>query len=286
MNHEATKPVRVTAFAQARECKSPSAPGEVFVKVLSDRGSTPLISTRINSPPVRWAVCFDRSGELNQRALGDMRNTVDYAGRQGIKSEFAEELFMERKLTEKEKLLLGESFNPEGKELINQRTIAHGLCAEYNAASELDEVRRKDILNCLLGEFGRDAFIQGPIQLDYGFRTFIGDRTYINFNLTILDIRPVHIGNDVLIGPNVSILTANHPMRWQERNANRIGKDTKRSEPVTIEDNCWIAGNVTICAGVTIGMGCVIGAGSVVTRDIPAGHFAAGNPCRVISKIE
>ena len=183
MNHEATKPVRVTAFAQARECKSPSAPGEVFVKVLSDRGSTPLISTRINSPPARWAVCFDRSGELNPRALGGMRNTVDYAGRQGIKSEFAEELFMERKLTEKEKLLLGESFNPEGKELINQRTIAHGLCAEYNAASELDEARRIDILNCLLGELGRDAFIQGPIQLDYGFRTFIGDRTYINFRV-------------------------------------------------------------------------------------------------------
>ena len=90
---------------------------------------------------------------------------------------------MERKLTEKEKLRLGESFNPEGKELINQRTIAHGLCAEYNAASEQDEARRKDMLNCLLGELGRDAFIQGPIQLDYGFRTFIGDRTYINFRV-------------------------------------------------------------------------------------------------------
>lgn len=109
-------------------------------------------------------------------------------GRQDTESESAEELFMERKLKEKEKLLLGEPFNPEGKELIEQRAIAHGLCAEYNAASELDEARRKDILTCLLGKLGTDAFIQGPIQLDYGFRTFIGDRTYINFNLTVLDM--------------------------------------------------------------------------------------------------
>ncbi len=79
---------------------------------------------------------------------------------------------MERKLTEKEKLLLGESYDPEGKELIDEQAIAHGLCAEYNATSELNEERRKDILNCLLGKLGRDVIIQRPIQLDYGFRRF------------------------------------------------------------------------------------------------------------------
>ncbi len=197
---------------------------------------------------------------------------------------------MEKELTEKEKMLLGELYDPADKELANERVRAHKLCAEYNATSELEEDLRIDILKRLLGKRGKDAFIQGPMQLDYGSYTYIGDRTYANFNLTILDTCPVHIGNDVFIGPNVSILTPLHPMKWQERNCyyreDGVLTDKEYGAPITIEDNCWIAGNVTICAGVTIGTGCVIGAGSVVTRDIPKGHFAAGNPCRVIRKID
>ncbi len=197
---------------------------------------------------------------------------------------------MGRGLTEKEKMLLGKVYDPADKELVNERVRAHKLCAEYNATSELEVERRRDILKRLLGKVGNDAFIQGPMQLDYGSYTYIGDRTYVNFNLTILDTCPVHIGNDVFIGPNVSILTPLHPMKWQERNCyhreDGVLTDREYGAPITIEDNCWVAGNVTICAGVTIGMGCVIGAGSVVARDIPKGHFAAGNPCRVLRKID
>ncbi len=197
---------------------------------------------------------------------------------------------MGRGLTEKEKMLLGKVYDPADKELVNERVRAHKLCAEYNATSELEVERRRDILKRLLGKVGNDAFIQGPMQLDYGSYTYIGDRTYANFNLTILDTCPVHIGNDVFIGPNVSILTPLHPMKWHERNCyyreDGVLTDREYGAPITIEDNCWVAGNVTICAGVTIGMGCVIGAGSVVARDIPKGHFAAGNPCRVLRKID
>lgn len=191
--------------------------------------------------------------------------------------------------TEKEKMLAGELYDPSTKELVDLRTKAHSLCAKFNAIPETDEELRKEILTDLLGEMGSEACIQGPIQLDYGCFTYIGERTFINFNLTVLDTCPVHIGNDVFIGPNVSILTPLHPMKWQERNCyhkeDGTLTDAEYGAPITIEDNCWIAGNVTICAGVTIGMGCVIGAGSVVTRDIPAGHFAAGNPCRVVRGI-
>ena len=196
---------------------------------------------------------------------------------------------MERQLSEKEKMLKGELYDPEDKELREERIKAHRLCAEYNATFEVEEERRKDILNNLLGKIGNDVTIQGPIQLDYGVYTYIGDRTYANFNLTILDTCPVNIGNDVFIGPNVSILTPLHPMNYQERNCyyreDGVLTDKEYGAPITIEDNCWIAGNVTICAGVTIGIGSVIGAGSVVTRNIPKGCFAAGNPCKVIRKI-
>ena len=106
----------------------------------------------------------------------------------------------------------------------------------------------------------------------------------------MLDCAPVNIGSNVFIGPNVSILTPIHPLRWQERNMfekpDGSLTDLEYAKPVTIEDNCWIAGNVTICGGVTIGTGSVIGAGSVVTRAIPQGVVAVGNPCRVLKKVE
>ena len=105
----------------------------------------------------------------------------------------------------------------------------------------------------------------------------------------MLDSCPVTIGNDVFFGPNCSILTPIHPFLAEERKIrfkpDGTPYDLEYAAPITVKDGCWIAGNVTICGGVTIGEGSVIGAGSVVTRDIPAGVFAAGDPCRVIRKI-
>ncbi|MCR4717483.1 MAG: sugar O-acetyltransferase [Lachnospiraceae bacterium] len=190
---------------------------------------------------------------------------------------------------EKEVMLKGELYDPNVKELIDLRTKAHRLSFEYNQTLDSDDEKRKEIINELIPNLGEGAYLQGPIQVDYGCFTTIGERTYANFNLTILDTCPVKIGNDVFIGPNVSLLTAMHPLRWQERNTyyrdDNVLTDKEYGKPITIEDNCWIAGNVTICGGVTVGEGSVIGAGSVVVKDIPANSLAAGNPCRVIRKI-
>ncbi len=192
-------------------------------------------------------------------------------------------------MSQKEIMLKGELYDPNDEELVKLRAKAHRLCAEYNATLETEEEKRKRILNELIGELGEDAYLQGPMQIDYGCFTSIGERTYANFNLTILDTCPVKIGKDVFIGPNVSILTPMHPLRWQERNCyhreDGVLTDREYGKPITICDNTWISGNVTICGGVTIGEGSVIGAGSVVTRDVPPNSFAAGNPCRVIRQI-
>ncbi len=189
-------------------------------------------------------------------------------------------------MTEKEKMLVGKIYDPSDKELISLRTKAHKLCLEYNQLLENDK-RRREILKEL--GINSNAYLQGPIQFDYGCFTSIGNNTYANFNFTCLDCCPVKIGDNVFFGPNVSILTPVHPLRFQDRNSylksDGTLTDKEYAKPITIGNNCWIAGNVTICGGVTIGDGCVIGAGSVVTRDIPANSLALGVPCRVIREI-
>ena len=190
-------------------------------------------------------------------------------------------------MTEKEKMLAGMIYDPADTELQHMRTCAHNLCTAYNKLFETSR-RRQSILNKLLPN-GNGVYLQGPIYFDYGCFTTFGKNCYANFNLTILDCCPVTIGDNVFIGTGVSIVTPVHPLLPSERNMymseNGVMTDKEYAKPITIGANCWIASNVTICGGVTIGEGCVIGAGSVVTRDIPAGSFAAGNPCRVIRKI-
>ena len=191
-------------------------------------------------------------------------------------------------MTEKEKMLSGMFYDPNDAELVELRQRSHLLSSDYNSLQETDP-RRAEILKKLVPGCHKSAYLQGPVQFDYGCFTTIGENSYANFNFTVLDVCPVTIGKNVYFGPNVSILTPLHPLRWQERNCytrpDGVVTDNEYGRPITIEDNCWIAGNVTICAGVTIGMGSVIGAGSVVIRDIPGGVLAAGNPCKVIRPI-
>ena len=191
------------------------------------------------------------------------------------------------KMTEKEKMISGKIYDPSDKELTQLRQNAHRLCTEYNVLPETDE-KRGEVLKSL-GINGSAFYLQGPVQFDYGCFTTIGVNSYANFNFTCVDCCPVTIGNNVFMGPNVSLLTPMHPLRWQDRNqyAKPDGTmtDKEYAKPITIGNNCWIAGNVTVCGGVTIGDGCVIGAGSVVTRDIPPNSLAVGVPCRVIRGI-
>ncbi len=188
------------------------------------------------------------------------------------------------------KSTIGKIYDPMEKELMDLRRKAHRLCTMYNQTFEEEFDKRKEILDELLPNRGEGVYIQGPCQFDYGKFTTIGDGSYMNFNFTCLDTCLVNIGKNVFIGPNVSLLTPIHPLLPEERNSyfdKDLGyyTDKEYGKPITIKDNCWIAGNVTVQGGVTIGEGCVIGCGSVVTRDIPDGYLAFGNPCRPIRKI-
>lgn len=192
--------------------------------------------------------------------------------------------------TDEQKMLAGEMYNSMADELIVRRGVAHQLCAQYNQLLETDEAARQAIVDQLMPHHGSGTYLQGPIQFDYGQYTTVGDNFYANFNFTVLDEAPITIGDNVMCGPNVSLFTALHPLRYQQRNMKTKDRDGvdysyEHATPITIGNNCWIAGNVTIIGGVTIGAGCVIGAGSVVTRDIPANSLAVGNPCRVVREI-
>lgn len=191
-------------------------------------------------------------------------------------------------MQEKEKMLAGLIYEPADQELAELRQKADRLSKEYNDRLETDEERVR-LLDELLPNKGMNVYLQGPVQFDYGCFTTIGDNSYANFNFTCLDCCPVKIGSNVFMGPNVSLLTPIHPLRYQDRNIyerkDGVNTDKEYAKPITIGDNCWIAGNVTVCGGVTIGNGSVIGAGSVVTHSIPDGVFAAGVPCKVIREI-
>lgn len=191
-------------------------------------------------------------------------------------------------MTEKEKMLAGKIYDPSEPELVGLRQKAHRLCLEYNQLPETDK-KRDELMRELGVAGGENAYFQGPVQFDYGYFTTVGEGFYANFNFTCVDCCPVTIGDNVFVGPNVSLLTPVHPFRWQDRNPYKkpdgTVTDKEYARPITIGDNCWIAGNVSVCGGVTIGEGSVIGAGSVVTRDIPPHSLAAGVPCRVIREI-
>ena len=185
-------------------------------------------------------------------------------------------------MTEEEKMIRGMIYDSSDKVLAMKRTNAHKLSKDYNDTYEDEVEKREEILKGLLPNMGKGTDIQGPVQFDYGVNTVFGTNCFVNFNLVVLDCCPVIIGNDVLMGPNCTLATPIHPMLIEERKVKFMEDGTPYDEeyaaPINIEDGCWLASNVTVCGGVTIGKGAIIGAGSVVTRDIPEGVFAAGNP--------
>lgn len=192
-------------------------------------------------------------------------------------------------MTEREKMLGGRLYDPSDGELAAMRERAHRLCRDFNGTYESEAEKRRLILEKLVPGLGTGTDLNSPLFFDYGVFTVFGDYCYANVNLTVLDCCPVTIGNHVFFGPNCSLMTPVHPLLPAERNM-RLREDgsvynLEYARPITIGNNCWLAANVTVCGGVAIGEGAVIGAGSVVTRDIPAGVFAAGNPCRALREI-
>jgi maltose O-acetyltransferase len=159
------------------------------------------------------------------------------------------------------------------------RTRARDLCAALNATRDRDEDERRRILRDLFGAGGDSVWMQPPFYCDYGVNIELGERVFFNFNCVVLDVCRVRIGSFSLFGPAVQIYTPMHPFDAEQRRREEFGK------PVEIGSDVWVGGGAIILPGVRIGSRAVIGAGSVVTRDIPASTFAAGNPCRVIREI-
>ncbi len=184
-------------------------------------------------------------------------------------------------MTEKEKMLSGEWYDAASDpELLSELYACRDRIYELNRLHPRETAGRDILLRSIIGHMGREVTILSPFFCDYGSHISIGDCTYINFNLTVLDEAPVTIGSHVFIGPGCSLLTAVHPLDAQERN-----KGTEKALPVTIGDNVWLGGNVTVLPGVTIGEGAVVGAGSVVTRDVPPRTVVAGNPAHIIRSL-
>lgn len=183
--------------------------------------------------------------------------------------------------TEKQKMLDGDLYFSFGEELFNERQFAKEIIFDFNNLRPQEVEKRNELLKKLLGSYGEKFFIEPPFRCDYGYNISIGENFYSNYNLVILDCARVTIGDNVLIGPNVNLFAAGHPVDVDLRL-----KEFEYAFPINIGDNVWIGGGVTINAGVNIGDGTVIASGSVVTKDIPANVVAGGNPCKVIRKID
>jgi maltose O-acetyltransferase len=178
-----------------------------------------------------------------------------------------------------QRMLAGALYQGGDTELAEAHRRARRLIERFNAAPPDGTAERHQILGELLAAFGADSEIRPPFYCDYGSQLRIGARTFVNFGMVALDPAPITIGDDVQIGPNVQLLTPTHPVDPDLRRAK-----WEAAQPITIRDNVWLGGGVIVLPGVDIARDAVVGAGAVVTRDVPAGVVAVGNPARIIRR--
>ncbi|MET1248996.1 sugar O-acetyltransferase [Sporolactobacillus sp. STCC-11] len=183
--------------------------------------------------------------------------------------------------TEKEKMINGELYDASDSILISDRLNARRLTGLYNETLETERDKRRGLLKQLFGSTGDKLYIEPTFHCDYGYNIHVGDHFYANFDCVFLDICEIRIGDNCMCAPGVHIYTAAHPL-----NAKLRTSGVEFGKPVTIGDNVWIGGRAVINPGVTIGNNVVIGSGSVVTKDVPDNVCVAGNPARVLKRIE
>jgi maltose O-acetyltransferase len=178
-------------------------------------------------------------------------------------------------------MLAGDLYIADDPELAREAGRAAELTKAFNDSPSPDPADRRRILAELLGSLGEGTEIRPPFYCDYGYNTHVGSGTFVNFGLVALDVAPIHIGDDVQIGPYVQLLTPTHPLEPAPRRAK-----WEAAEPIAIGDNVWLGGGVIVCPGVSIGENTVVGAGAVVTSDLPADVLALGTPARVVRALE
>ena len=179
----------------------------------------------------------------------------------------------------KDRMLAGQEYKANDPDLIADGLRAAELTARFNA--EPDRHRRRELLGELLGSFGPNSTIRPDLRCDYGYNVHVGANVFVNWGSVFLDVGRITVGDFVQLGPNVQLLTATHPL-----DAGRRREGWEGVEPITISDDVWLGGGVIVLPGVTIGARTVVGAGAVVSRDLPAGVVAVGNPARVIRELE
>lgn len=182
--------------------------------------------------------------------------------------------------TQLERMLAGDLYIADDPEIARRQQRAVRLAARYQAAYAEDTDAARPVLAELLGFLGEEAHVRPPLYVDYGSNITIGARTFVNYNLTALDVAAITIGEDCQIGPGVQLLTPTHPLEPQRRR-----DKLEAARPIAIGDNVWIGGGALVLPGVTIGDNSVIGAGAVVTKDVPANVVAVGNPARPVRNL-
>jgi maltose O-acetyltransferase len=175
----------------------------------------------------------------------------------------------------------GDLYRADDPVVLEALLSASDLMDAYNLTTGRQQPLRDALLARLLGAIGADTFIRPPLYIDYGTNITIGARCFANYGLTALDVAPITIGDDVLFGPHVQLLTPTHPLEPGPRR-----DKWEAAKPITIEDNVWLGGGVIVLPGVTIGENTVVGSGAVVTKDLPANVVAVGNPAKAIRGLD
>lgn len=180
----------------------------------------------------------------------------------------------------KERMSTGRLYFCDDAELAREQEAQLEILYDFNQTRPGEKARRAELLRKLFAEVGDNCYIEPPLHTNWGKFTHFGSNVYANFNLTLVDDTDIYVGDNVMFGPNVTVATAGHPVDPDLRR-----KVAQFNIPVRIGNNVWIGAGAVILPGITIGDDSVIGAGSVVTKDIPAGVVAVGNPCRVLREI-
>lgn len=180
-----------------------------------------------------------------------------------------------------EKLHTGELYLPGDEEIMSEQLLCLEKLYDFNATRPLEQEKRQKLLKEMFAEIGEDCYIEPPLHANFGGKhVHFGNEVYANFNLTLVDDTHIYVGDSTMLGPNVVIATAGHPILPELRE-----KAYQFNKAVHIGKNCWLGAGVLVMPGVTIGDNTVVGAGSVVTKDLPPNVIAVGNPCKVLREI-
>ncbi len=185
-------------------------------------------------------------------------------------------------MTEREKMHTGELYLPTDEEIQKEQLKCLDKLYDFNMTRPTESALREKMLGEMFAEIGEGCYVEPPLHANWGGKhVHFGNNVYANFSLTLVDDTHIYIGDHTMIGPNVTIATASHPIDPSLRES-----AYQQNRPVTVGRNCWIGAGAILLPGVSVGDNSIIGAGSVVTKDIPANVIAVGNPCRVIKSIE